>query len=115
MPGPVCYGKGGFEPTVTDAALVLGYLDATNFLGGAIGLDLEASRKAIEERVARPLGLSVHDAAAAILDVVTENMVQAIDHDDRRLPIGRMPFACLLKQFLESLAFLFERVVLGAL
>ncbi|MCA0851328.1 hydantoinase/oxoprolinase family protein [Salipiger thiooxidans] len=79
VPGPVCYGNGGFEPTVTDAALVLGYLDPTNFLGGAITLDLEASRKAIEMRIAQPLGLSVHEAAAAILDVVTENMVQAID------------------------------------
>ncbi|WP_225026020.1 hydantoinase/oxoprolinase family protein [Xinfangfangia pollutisoli] len=79
VPGPVCYGKGGVEPTVTDAALVLGYLDPDNFLGGAIALDLGAAERAIEERIARPLGLSVFEAASAILDVVTENMVQAID------------------------------------
>lgn len=79
VPGPVCYGAGGTEPTVTDAAVVLGYLNPDNFLGGAISLDLEGARRAVEEKVAKPLGLSIHDAAAAILDVVTENMVQAID------------------------------------
>jgi N-methylhydantoinase A len=79
VPGPVCYGNGGTEPTVTDAALVLGYLNPDNFLGGAITLDLEAARKAVETEVAIPLNLSIHEAAAAILDVVTENMVQAID------------------------------------
>ncbi|MCB1379347.1 MAG: hydantoinase/oxoprolinase family protein [Alphaproteobacteria bacterium] len=79
VPGPVCYGRGGTEPTVTDAALVLGYLDPDNFLGGAMALDTAAARKAIEARVARPLGLSLEDAAAAIIDVVTQNMVNAID------------------------------------
>ncbi|RFC68014.1 MULTISPECIES: hydantoinase/oxoprolinase family protein [Mesorhizobium] len=79
VPGPVCYGNGGTEPTVTDAALVLGYLNPENFLGGAITLDLEAARHAVETKIAKPLNLSIHDAAAAILDVVTENMVQAID------------------------------------
>lgn len=79
VPGPVCYGRGGTEPTVTDAALALGYLDPENFLGGAMALDLAAARSAIETRVARPLGLSVEDAAAAIMDVVTQNMVNAID------------------------------------
>jgi N-methylhydantoinase A/acetone carboxylase, beta subunit len=79
VPGPVCYGNGGTEPTVTDAALVLGYLNPENFLGGAITLDLAAAKRAIEEKIAKPLGLSVEEAAASILDVVTENMVQAID------------------------------------
>jgi N-methylhydantoinase A len=79
VPGPVCYGRGGTEPTVTDAALALGYLDPENFLGGAMALDLAAARSAIETRVARPLGLSIEDAAAAIMDVVTQNMVNAID------------------------------------
>lgn len=78
-PGPVCFGGGGTEPTVTDAALLLGYLDPASFLGGAITLDLPAARNAIAEWIAGPLNLSVHDAAIAILDVVTENMVQAID------------------------------------
>jgi N-methylhydantoinase A len=79
VPGPVCYGQGGTEPTVTDAALVLGYIDADNFLGGAIKLDRAAAREAIERAVAKPLNRSVEDAAIAIIDVVTENMVQAID------------------------------------
>ncbi|MGE0238141.1 MAG: hydantoinase/oxoprolinase family protein [Parvibaculaceae bacterium] len=79
VPGPVCYGRGGTEPTVTDAALALGYLDPENFLGGAMALDRAAARAAIETRVAKPLGLSVEDAAAAIMDVVTQNMVNAID------------------------------------
>lgn len=79
VPGPVCYGRGGTEPTVTDAALVLGYLDPENFLGGAMALDTAAAAQAITARVAKPLGLSVEDAAAAILDVVTQNMVNAID------------------------------------
>ena len=79
VPGPVCYGKGGIEPTVTDAALVLGYLDPENFLGGAMPLDTAAARSAIQTRVAKPLGLSLEDAAAAIIDVVTQNMVNAIE------------------------------------
>src|SRR5690606_30873142 len=79
VPGPVCYGNGGTEPTVTDAALVLGYLNPGNFLGGAITLDLDAAKRAVEEKVAKPLGLSIEEAAASILDVVTENMVHAID------------------------------------
>ena len=79
VPGPVCYGRGGTEPTVTDAALALGYLDPENFLGGAMALDLKAARAAVESRVAKPLGLSIEEAAAAIMDVVTQNMVNAID------------------------------------
>lgn len=78
-PGPVCYRRGGAEPTVTDAALTLGYLDGENFLGGAMALDTAASRQAIEDRVARPLGLSLHEAAAAIINVATQNMVHAIE------------------------------------
>ena len=78
VPGPVCYGKGGVRPTVTDAALALGYIDANYFLGGAIKLDVEAARRAMETYVAIPLSLSIEEAAVSILDVVTENMVQAI-------------------------------------
>jgi N-methylhydantoinase A len=77
-PGPACYGRGGERPTVTDACLVLGYLDPDFFLGGAMRLDVEAAREAIERDVARPLGLSVADAAWNILSLATENMVQAI-------------------------------------
>lgn len=78
VPGPVCYGAGGVEPTVTDACVTLGYLDPHYFLGGSMTLDAEGARKAVEDHVARPLGLTVEDAAASILSVATENMVQAI-------------------------------------
>jgi N-methylhydantoinase A len=77
-PGPACYGRGGQEATLTDAAVVLSYLDPNFFLGGRFVLDAEAARRVVEHKVARPLGLSVHDAAAAIVTVATENMVQAI-------------------------------------
>jgi N-methylhydantoinase A len=78
VPGPVCYGAGGIEPTVTDACVTLGYLDPHYFLGGTMTLDAAGARKAVEDFVARPLGLTVEDAAASILSVATENMVQAI-------------------------------------
>jgi N-methylhydantoinase A len=78
-PGPVCYGKGGSEPTVTDACVVLGYIDPDYFLGGEMELDAPASERAIAERVAHPLGLAVSEAAAAIMAVATERMVQAIE------------------------------------
>jgi N-methylhydantoinase A len=76
-PGPACYALGGAEPTVTDADLVLGYLDPAFFLGGRMRLDVEAARRAIEERVARPLGLSLTEAAWGIHRVVNENMAAA--------------------------------------
>ena len=78
VPGPVCYGAGGTEPTVTDACVTLGYLDPGYFLGGSMELDAAGARKAVEDHVAKPLGLTVEDAAASILSVATENMVQAI-------------------------------------
>lgn len=78
VPGPVCYGAGGEQPTVTDACVALGYLDPDYFLGGSMELDADGARKAVEDHVAKPLGLSVEDAAASILSVATENMVQAI-------------------------------------
>ncbi len=78
-PGPVCYGKGGTEPTVTDAALTLGYIDPDYFLGGAIPLDMDGAARAIEAAVGGPLGLGVQDAADAILGLVSENMVRAIE------------------------------------
>jgi N-methylhydantoinase A len=76
-PGPVCYGAGGEEPTVTDAHLVLGRIPP-HLLGGEIALDVERARRAIEERVARPLGLSLAAAAQGILDIVNNNMVGAL-------------------------------------
>jgi len=73
-PGPACYGRGGGEPTVTDANLVLGYLNPRYFAGGAMELSLGAAARAIEERVARPLGLSLEDAAWGIHTIVNTNM-----------------------------------------
>jgi N-methylhydantoinase A len=79
VPGPACYGKGGRRPTLTDASLVLGHIDPMFFLGGTMKLDVELAKKAIEEDVARRLGLSLIDAAWSILRLATENMVGAIE------------------------------------
>ncbi|MBI2204491.1 MAG: hydantoinase/oxoprolinase family protein [Candidatus Rokubacteria bacterium] len=73
-PGPVCYGRGGTEPTVTDANVVLGYLNPAYFAGGAMRLDAGGAAQAIEARIARPLGLSLEDAAWGIHQIVTTNM-----------------------------------------
>lgn len=73
-PGPVCYGLGGQEPTVTDADLVLGYLNPDYFLGGAMALDLKAAEEAIQEKVAKPLGVSLIQAAHGIHDLINEVM-----------------------------------------
>jgi len=77
QPGPVCYGAGGEEPTVTDAHLVLGRIPS-HLLGGEITLDVERARRAVEERVAQPLGLPLAAAAQGILDIVNNNMVGAL-------------------------------------
>jgi N-methylhydantoinase A len=76
-PGPVCYGRGGTEPTVTDADLLLGYLDPAFFLGGEMSLELEATREAVRTSVADPLGFSPEQAAWGIHQVVNENMANA--------------------------------------
>ncbi len=76
-PGPVCYGRGGRAPTVTDADLVLGYLDPGYFLGGAMQLDAAAAEAALEERIGRPLGLSAAEAAWGVHQVVNEAMANA--------------------------------------
>jgi N-methylhydantoinase A len=77
-PGPVCYGKGGVEPTITDANLVLGRLDAENFLGGQMRLDLDGAREAIRKRIAEPLNLSVEDAALGIVKIADAKMSLAV-------------------------------------
>lgn len=76
-PGPACYGLGGTRPTVTDADLVLGYLSDGFFLGGDMKLDVARARNAIERHVARPLKLSIEEAAYAIHRVVNANMARA--------------------------------------
>ncbi|HEY2216880.1 MAG TPA: hydantoinase/oxoprolinase family protein [Solirubrobacteraceae bacterium] len=78
-PGPICYRRGGTRPTVTDACVVLGYIDPDYFLGGTMELDAAGSQQAITEQIARPLGLDLHEAASAIMAVATERMVQAIE------------------------------------
>jgi N-methylhydantoinase A len=74
VPGPACYGLGGQEPTVTDANLVLGYLDPTSFAGGRMSIDTELSRRAIHDQVAKPLGISLERAGLGIVRVVNANM-----------------------------------------
>jgi N-methylhydantoinase A len=76
-PGPVCYGQGGTEPTVTDAHLVLGHLPPY-LLGGAFGLDVEAARRAIATRIAEPMGLGLEAAARGILAIADNHMMGAI-------------------------------------
>lgn len=77
-PGPVCYGRGGTQPTVTDADLILGYLDPAYFWGGRLRLNEESAAKAIDEHVARPLGMDTVRAAYGAYAVVNSNMVGAI-------------------------------------
>jgi N-methylhydantoinase A len=78
-PGPVAYARGGTEPTLTDAALVTGFLDRDHFLGGRMPLDADAAKEALETRIASPLGLSLHEAAAALIAVADQRMVNAIE------------------------------------
>src|SRR5205823_4838002 len=73
-PGPVCYGIGGEEPTVTDAALVLGYLDPSTPLAGRVKINRERSVRAIEEKIAKPLGISVEQAAYGIIKIINSSM-----------------------------------------
>jgi N-methylhydantoinase A len=91
-PGPACYGLGGTLPTVTDADLVLGYLNPDNFLGGRMKLSREAAEQAIAGTIAEPMGLSVLEAAYGIHQVVNENMTAAtrIHVAERGADIRRM-------------------------
>ena len=77
-PGPICYGAGGTEPTFTDAAVVLGYIDPREFLGGEVCLDAEAAHAGLRARVAEPLGLGVTEAARGVFDVLLARTVSAI-------------------------------------
>jgi N-methylhydantoinase A len=92
-PGPVCYAQGGVEPTVTDADLVLGYLDPNYFLGGRMQLDMNGARQALS-RVAAPLGMTIEQAAWGVHQIVNENMANAArahlgerGKDPRRMPM----------------------------
>lgn len=112
-PGPACYGKGGRLPATTDANVVLGYLDPDFFAGGKMKLDAAAARKAIEEHIARPMGLSIEEAAAGMYRVACNNMAQGVREvtikrgfDPREFPFipagGAGPIhSCLICQELE--------------
>jgi len=78
-PGPACYGRGGTEPTATDAQLVLGRLTPGRAAGGVLDLDADLARRAIEVHVARPLGLDVESAALGILTVLETHLRQAVE------------------------------------
>ncbi|MBI5584371.1 MAG: hydantoinase/oxoprolinase family protein [Deltaproteobacteria bacterium] len=77
LPGPICYGRGGTNPCVTDADLLLGYLDEDYFLGGTMKLDREGARRGVEEKIARPLGVSYIQAVWGIHDLINETMAAA--------------------------------------
>lgn len=77
-PGPICYGRGGTEPTVTDAAVILGYIDPERFLEGEMRLDLESAARALDEKVGRPLGLSTEQAAAGVFSILLVKTVGAL-------------------------------------
>ncbi len=77
-PGPICYGRGNTEPTVTDASLCLGYLAADEFLGGEMSLDQDAAVRGVTEKLGDPLGMSTERAAASVFDVLLARTVGAI-------------------------------------
>ncbi len=77
-PGPACYGKGGTDPTVTDAHLVLGRITADNFLGGEMPLYPKFSEKAIKRKISRPLNLTLEEAASGILDIANASMLRIL-------------------------------------
>ena len=81
MPGPVCYDMGGTEPTVTDADVVLGYIDPGNYFGGQMPLNKTSAEHAIKQKIAEPLGLSVIEAAALIRRIIGQQMASAIKRE----------------------------------
>lgn len=78
VPGPACYKRGGTKPTITDCNLLLGYLSEDNFLGGKMKLDRNLAYKAVEEHVAKPLGIDVMEAAHGIVRIINVKMEEAI-------------------------------------
>jgi len=84
-PGPVCYGRGGDKPTVTDANVILGRINPAYLLGGEMGIHLEMARDMLAEKIARPLGMDLMQAAEGIIAVVNANMIRGI----RRVSVER--------------------------
>lgn len=87
VPGPVCYSRGGTEPTVTDADCALGILDPDYFLGGTFPLDRGAAERAIHDRIAVPLGISMREAASGIKAIADHRMADLLD----TLTVGQRP------------------------
>jgi len=120
-PGPACYGRGGTNPACTDADLVLGYLDPDFFAGGKLPLDRLAATKAIDERIATHLGMTVEDAAAGMYRVINTNMAHGVREvtvkrgfDPREFPMvvagGAGPLhACMICTELEIPFFIVPR------
>jgi N-methylhydantoinase A len=103
IPGPACYGRGGTEPTVTDASVALGFIDPDYFLAGAMHVDRELAQQAIARHVAEPVGWSDMEAAAAIWTIVVQNMSGAVravsiekGHDPREFTMVQYGGACAL-------------------
>ena len=80
FPGPACYGRDGENPTITDANVVLGFISPDYFLGGRMQLDKDAAVKAIDEKVAKPLGLSTLEAASGIFRIANNSLSNAVRH-----------------------------------
>jgi N-methylhydantoinase A len=78
VPGPACYGRGGTEPTVTDAALILGYIDTSNFMGGEMEVAYDLAAGALQKTICDPLGLSLEDAARSIFDVLISRTASSV-------------------------------------
>jgi N-methylhydantoinase A len=78
VPGPACYGMGGQEPTVTDAFLLLGYLDPNFFLGGRVGLQPELAEKAFNDKIAKRSGINLYEIAWSVIDLVNHRMANAM-------------------------------------
>ncbi len=94
-PGPVCYGRGGVNPAVTDADIVCGFLNPDYFLGGTQKLDVEAARAALESKIAKPMGLSVAEAAAGIRRIVDMRMADEVRVFAARRGVDLADFALL--------------------
>ena len=78
MPGPACYGRGGVEPTITDADAVLGIIDPDYFLGGRMKLDVARAAEAVAQNVAEPLGMDLHQAASGIREIANNQMADLL-------------------------------------
>jgi N-methylhydantoinase A/oxoprolinase/acetone carboxylase beta subunit len=95
VPGPCCYGRGGTEPTATDCQLVLGRIDPAKFLGGNLQLQSDLARQAVEEELAKPLGVTAEEAALSALEILKHNMVQSIEINSVRKGYDPRDFALL--------------------